>query len=359
MSNKTERRGFALPTAVLVIAVLAIMVASGFSLVSAERRSVADQKSQISAFQIAEQGLELYLIQRSTLIPGAPIIPVAQENVTIPLPGGYANVQLTRIRPPLGTRAGLYVARSQGVETAGAYAGTPQGVRTVAQYILWMPAPMQVLGGWTSLSGLNVQGNSATLSGNDRGDCDNNGVYDSVAVAGVIVSPTAGYSGKPGVSSGIPPIDSVSADSVHIDWDAIVNHNALTATITLPGGSWPTDAMWADTTFYPIIRVNGNYTLQGSGRGTLIVTGNVVIHGNMGWKGVILAGGNLTSDGGNGVSGATISGLNVKLGIAVPPSDANGTKEYRYNSCEVARATTTSGALVTLSNTWVDNWVEY
>ena len=57
MSNKTERRGFALPTAVLVIAVLAIMVASGFSLVSAERRSVADQKSQISAFQIAEQGL--------------------------------------------------------------------------------------------------------------------------------------------------------------------------------------------------------------------------------------------------------------------------------------------------------------
>jgi len=74
---------------------------------------------------------------------------------------------------------------------------------------------------------------------------------------------------------------------------------------------------------------------------------------------VILAGGNLTSDGGNGVSGATISGLNVKLGIAVPPSDANGTKEYRYNSCEVARATTTSGALVTLSNTWVDNWVEY
>lgn len=57
MSNNRGRRGFALPTAVLVIAMLTIMVASGLSLVSAERRSVADQKSQISAFQIAEQGL--------------------------------------------------------------------------------------------------------------------------------------------------------------------------------------------------------------------------------------------------------------------------------------------------------------
>jgi type II secretory pathway pseudopilin PulG len=359
MSNKTERRGFALPTAVLVIAVLAIMVASGFSLVSAERRSVADQKSQISAFQIAEQGLELYLIQRSTLIPGAPIVPVAQENVTIPLPGGYANVQLTRIRPPLGTRAGLYVARSQGVETAGAYAGTPQGVRTVAQYILWMPAPMQVLGGWTALSGLDVNGNSATLSGNDSGDCDGNGVPDSTAVAGVVVSPTAGYDGKTGPTSGNPPIDSVTADSVHIDWDGIVNHSALTATVTLPGGSWPTDAMWADPNFYPVIRANGDFTLPGPGRGTLIVTGNATVNGDNAWKGVILVGGNLTSNGVNGISGATISGLNVKLGMVVPPSTANGTKFYKYNSCEVARATTTTGALVTLSNTWVDNWVEY
>ena len=360
MSNEIKRRGFALPTAILVIAMLTSMVASGFSLVSAERRSVADQKSQINAFQIAEQGLELYLIQRSTLIPGAPTIPVASENVTISLPGGYANVSLTRIRPPLGTRSGLYVARSQGVETAGAYAGTPQGVRTVAQYILWQPAPMQVLGGWTALSGLTKNGAAGTLSGNDAGDCDGNGLPDSTAVAGIIVTPTAGFSGSTAAASGNPPIDSVSKDSVHVDWDGIVNGNALPASITIPGGSWPSAAQWADTTFYPVIRVNqASFSLPGSGRGTLIVTGSVTISGNNGWKGVILAGGNLTSNGNNGVSGATISGLNVKLGLAVPSSTANGTKTYQYNSCEVAKATTTSGALVTMSNTWVDNWVEY
>jgi hypothetical protein len=94
----------------------------------------------------------------------------------------------------------------------------------------------------------------------------------------------------------------------------------------------------------------------------LIVTGNLTISGSKGWKGVLLAGGRLTSNGNNGVQGATISGLNVKLGMdvdAIDESIANGTKQYNYNSCEVAKATTTMGALVTLRNTWVDNWVEY
>ena len=91
----------------------------------------------------------------------------------------------------------------------------------------------------------------------------------------------------------------------------------------------------------------------------LIVTGHLTISGSVGWKGVLLVGGDLTSNGNNGVQGATVSGLNVKLGTYVPSSTANGTKEYNYNSCEVAKSTTTMGALVTLRNTWVDNWVEY
>ena len=37
MHKHIERRGFAIPTAILVIAVLTILIAGGFSLVSAER----------------------------------------------------------------------------------------------------------------------------------------------------------------------------------------------------------------------------------------------------------------------------------------------------------------------------------
>ncbi len=353
MSKITERRGFALPTAILVIAVMTIMIAGGFSLVSAERRSVSDQKAQITAFKIAEDGLELFLIRRDSLLPNAKKVPGAKDSVRINYPGGYADVSLTRIRPVIGTMSGLYVARSRGVETVGTYAGTPEGVRTVAQYVLFEPAPMQVLAGWTALSGLDKNGAAGTLGGFDA--CG-----DSAAVAGVAVPMNPGYTGKTTATSGDPPVDTVTVTEVAIDWNAIVNQNSIQATITIPGGSWPTPAQWADTTFYPIIRVNqADFTIPDGGRGMLIATGHVTISGSKSWNGVLLVGGDLTSNGSNGVFGATVSGLNVKLGTYVPSSTANGTKTYQYNSCEVVKATTEMGSLVTLKNTWVDNWVEY
>jgi hypothetical protein len=253
------------------------------------------------------------------------------------------------------------VIRAKGTETAGAYAGTPQGVRTVAQYVLWEPAPMQVLAGWTALSGLQQNGGAGTLGGTDM--CG-----DSAAIAGVVVPMNPGYQGKV-IAVGNPPVDSVAPDSVEIDWNGIVNGNMITPTITIPPGAFPPwSAFVADSTYYPIIRINyTDYSIPNSGQGMIIATGNISINGSLTWHGVLLVGGNITSNGNNGggggdsvMAGATVSGLNVKLGIPVPtPSTTNGTKSYQYDSCEVAKATTTMGALVTLRNTWVDNWVEY
>jgi len=360
MPNNAERRGFAIPIALLVIAALTIMIAGGFSLVSAERRSVADQKSQISAFRIAEQGLEIFLVRRDSLMAGHPgfshVPGATPDTAVIPMTGGVATVTLTRLRPVRGSQSGLYVVRSRGVETAGAYAGTPQGVRTVAQYALWEPAPMQVLAGWTALSGLQKNGGAGTLGGIDL--CG-----DSASVAGVVVPVNPGYTGKT-VAVGDPPVDSVAPDSVAIDWNGIINGGAITPSIIMPGSTWPTAAMvasFADTLsiYYPIIRVNGDFVLPSSGTGMLIVTGSLTLNGNVGWRGVLLVGNDITSNGNNGIAGATVSGLNVKLGTYVPGSTANGTKQYNYDSCEVAKSTTAMGALVTLRNTWVDNWVEY
>jgi hypothetical protein len=329
---------------------------------------VADQKSQIGAFRIAEQGLEIFLVRRDSLMAGKATytrVPGAvPDTAVINVPGGYAEVTLTRLRPVRGTQSGLYVVRSRGVETQGAYAGSPQAVRTVAQYALWEPAGMQVLAGWTALTGLQKNGSAGTLGGIDL--CG-----DSAARAGVIVPYEEGYGGKM-VAVGNPPIDSIPGpDSVAIDWNGIVNLGAIQPTMVFPGAAWPTAAMeasYADTssTYYPIIRVNGDFVLPSSGTGMLIITGSLTLNGNKGWRGVLLVGDDITSNGVNGsfgVQGATVSGLNTKLDTYVPgsidESIANGTKQYHYNSCEVAKATTTMGALVTLRNTWVDNWVEY
>ena len=215
---------------------------------------------------------------------------------------------------------------------------------------------MQVLAGWTALSGLQKNGGSGTLGGIDL--CG-----DSAAVAGVAVPVNPGYTGKT-VAVGDPPVDTIAPDSVAIDWNAIVNQNSIEPNYVFPGATWPTAAMEAaynddNSIYYPIVRANGDFVLPSSGKGMLIITGHLVLNGSIGWKGVILVGGDITSNGNNGIEGATVSGLNVKLGTYVPSATANGTKQYNYNSCEVSKAMTTMGALVTLRNTWVDNWVEY
>ena len=46
-------------------------------------------------------------------------------------------------------------------------AGTPQATRSVAQYAYWLSTPISVLAGWESLSGLQKNGNSGSLSGVD------------------------------------------------------------------------------------------------------------------------------------------------------------------------------------------------
>ena len=108
---------------------------------------------------------------------------------------------------------------------------------------------MQVLAGWTALSGLQKNGNAGTLGGIDL--CG-----DSAAVAGVVVPVNPGYTGKV-VAVGNPPIDSVAPDSVEIDWNSIVNGNSITPTIVIPRGAFPPwSAFAADSTYYPIIRIN-------------------------------------------------------------------------------------------------------
>ena len=47
------------------------------------------------------------------------------------------------------------------------------------------------------------------------------------------------------------------------------------------------------------------------------------------------------------------------LGFAGSAPTYNFKPTYNFNSCEVTRATSAAGALVTLRTTWVDNWVEY
>lgn len=357
MRMVNDRKGFALPTAILVIGILSVSIAAGFTLVNSERRGVDDQQAQVSAFVLAQHGLETFFVKRDSLgFTSKP--PAAVEGpVRIYLPGGYADVQMDLIRPPTGSLAGLYVVRSRGTQTRGAINGVPAGVRTVAQYAVWEPASMEVLAGWTALTGIKKNGTSGSFLGIDA--CG-----DSAALAGVAVPAVPGFN-RPETADSTEYIgESINeaAREVEIDWAGILNGSALTPDYIIPPDAVPS---FADTSFYPVIYMSAEGTVGSSGlnngRGLLIVKGNLDTgSGNtFNWKGIVLVGGDLTGNGNNNIEGAIISALNAKLGQTVPINTVNGTKTYQYNSCEVAKALMSLGALVPLQNTWVDNWVEY
>jgi hypothetical protein len=356
MKLSSQRKGFALPTAILIVGVLSISIAAGFTLVNAERRGVDDQKAQVSAFVLAEQGLETFFIKRDSLgFRSTP--PLVKEGpVRIYLKGGYADVQLDRVRAPTGSLAGLYVIRSKGTQTAGAIGGTPAGVRTVAQYASWEPADMSVNAGWTAISGIKKNGASGSFLGIDA--CN-----DSASVAGVAVPLIPGFN-RPETADSVEYLGQTvndAARAVEIDWAGILAGTAITPNIVIPPDPFPT---WGDTTYYPTIYYDGTLNTNSAlnnGRGILIVKGD--LDGGNGatftWKGIVLVGGDIIGNGNNYISGAIVSALNAKLGMTVPINTVNGTKVYQYNSCEVAKALMGMGALIPLPNTWVDNWVEY
>jgi hypothetical protein len=361
--NTRRRSGFALPMVLLVLAFLTVTVVAAYSATSTEFITNSAQKGESRAFMLAQAGLESFMARRNEVnfcdscgFPPA----VKYESTTVKLPGGYAQVVAQRVRIATSVAPAIYLLRSRGVDTVSKVSGGGRlinGERTVAQLVYWNVNQVNVLAGWTSLSGLNKNGSSGTISGIDQ-------CAAKPAVAGIAL-PTGDYSGNAKFTpEGSPPFKylgtQAQADSsALIDWAGIVSGERVQPDVKIPGGSWPTAAFVSNPNYYPVIKVTGNYSLPADGRGTLIVTGDLTIGGSSRWQGIIMVGGVLTSNGTSAITGATMSGLNQLLGQTVGAATANGTKTYQYNSCEVAKAAAGLASYSVFPNAWMDNYASY
>jgi Tfp pilus assembly protein PilX len=357
MSTRLNRRGATLPLALLVIGLLGVAVAITYARLSAERRITGDAKAEMDAFTVAQSGLARYF---ANLVNGT--MPPANQTVTYnDLPNGTAQIDLRRIRDTTATTPQLpavYAITSRGTNTAAKRYGasTPVAQRTVGTYAMWTPMPFDLNGAWTSLSGLDKNGNSGALDGNDH--CAGSGVG---AISGVAV-PTGTFTGDPTPINGSPEDtprnlgpSATAKDSVGIDWAGITAGTTLPPDYLLP--AWPTAAQMNN---WPVTKAVGDLNLPSDGKGILIVTGNLTINGSQTWSGLILVGGIINSSGNNTVYGAVITGLNIKLGMVVPQqSIGNGNKTYQYDSCNLARALSHIGSLQRVRNGWVDTWPSY
>lgn len=374
MITLISRRGGTLPMVILLLTVMTIALAAAYTLNATESQIGDDYAEQVAALALAESGRHRFLTDRAglgftstppgMLNPATPLV-LTPEVDTIPYAGGSAIVTLRPIRPQIGQNPPLYLLTSRGVRSNGT-GSVPAAERTVAQYVFWDMLPLNLLAGWTSLSGLQKNGAAGTLSGVDLNAGGGSCPQGLGSVAGVAVPTVPGMTGTLTSAVGSPPVRNLgdaaaTAGAVDIDWAGMVNGTSITADITIPGGTFPTAAYFtANPNYWPTIRIVGNYTLTHSGRGTLIVTGSLTQENGSQWDGVVLVGVNLTSNGATGVRGATITGLNVLLGDAVPvQSVGNGTKLYQMNSCNVTNALRQQAKLRPLPNTWMDNLASY
>lgn len=357
MSARLNRRGAVLPLTVIVLSLLGVGVAVTLSRVSSERRTGGDQRAQLGAFAVAQSGLSRYF----STVAGKPS--GTQDLTFNDLPGGTAQVSLRMLRESTTTLLpAVYVVHSRGTYTAGKRFSvlTPPAERSVAAYALWTPAPFDLNAALTSLVGVTSNGNAGAYSGIDRCGA-------AAAIPGVGVPNNADNFSHPEIINGNPEDQAydmgtsgpagTAQNEVDIDWAAVVAGTAFPADYVYP--TWPTSTQFDS---WPVTRVDGNLTMPTSGKGILVVTGNLTWNGtpNKMWEGLILVGGTLIGNGQSTIYGAVITGLNVKLGMAVPDYDVgNGTKTWQYDSCSLTRALGRIGSLQRVRNGWIDTWASY
>jgi hypothetical protein len=370
MHVRMNREGFALSMAILVIGIMTAGVIAAFTRVGAEAQTVSNQQAQTAAFAVADAGLSDWMV--------AGRLPADRATGTRTfLYGNDSAVVVARRIRPQSAGGSLVLVSSTGFVRAGA--ARPPARRTVAQFATQHPMEMEVLSSWTSLSGISKQGIAGGFFGEDASGtlCG-----DGRTLAGVSVPNGGTDEGTHNVAVGEPDVQYMGTKAEmsgvigqQIDWVGITN--PVSPTITATSGSAVcrpntygfiaaygpcVNEMPTNFTDWPTVVVNGSITLQSSGRGVLIVTGDLIMLGNMDWDGVILVGGKIVDNGQGNIRGSVISGLNQLKGDTVEESnvatsEANGTKRYQFDSCAVqnALAGATSG-MRPIQNAWSDNW---
>ena len=350
----------------LTLALITAAVVAAFSATAAETVANNAMRAQDHAYQIAEAGLQQFLLRRdeSGFCTNCANDPAAADSewTRVSLPGGYATVVASRLRAEMAGGPSLFFIRSTGVDTMTKLSGAGRFVnasRTVGLLATYGTARMKPLGAFTSLNGLT---NNSTLPGQQiaiegRDECENGDVAGAVvAGAGAYLGSGRKPTGSPGIDSTLG-IDSLKA-RVGIDWNAIVNHDAIPADFTIPTDAWPRSSAFSS---WPVVRVKGSYTMPDDGRGLLIVDGDLTIESSNDWDGIILVGGRLTATGSGSIAGAVVTGLNRTLAGAAADMGTldndviSGRIRIDYHSCRVATAAERLKVYFAWTNTWIDN----
>ena len=337
----SEPRGFALPSVMLTLLLVSLMAAGGFFVTWVDGQSARAFARSTEAFYAAESGLATAIALAELPNPSAP---------TLTLGAGTATVSFEQL---LELRPGEAVYR---VESLGRVVyGGATFERSVGQ-LLWVAGPPRIPGALVLVGSAGGTPPKGTISGlgTSGGACP----QQPSPVAGVA------YWGGPGPApdslltiSGSPADRrmgagvSVAAET-GIRWTELLASWGPRPDAVVPRDPWPSPG--ADSSY---TRISGSGTLGAgsSGRGALVVEGDLTLDDGFAWRGLILVGGALVVNGDISIRGSVASGLAGGAGVA---ADFGGHRiDLRFSACAVAAAAERLTApAAAIPGTWYEVW---
>jgi type II secretory pathway pseudopilin PulG len=355
MHLPTDRRGFALPVVILIIALLTVLLTSGLTRARTERQ-IADASDETSeALVVAQSGLQTYFGTVTTR-------PSDGDSSRINVIGGYANVVVYLVRQPADTlEESLYLVRSTGYVINPDSGAVPRARRTVAQFATWGIARIERLGALTAINGLRHHDTPNIEPRLEVSGIDQCGV--APAIAGIRTSQMVWAGTDPDTSlTGSPAGVVVQAGATilanqRIDWPGVLGSNLTPDYTAFQNGS----------VTYPIQRVLGSLSVSGvvSGTGLLVVRDDFTTSGTQFFfNGIILVGRRaLFRADSNVVRGLVVTGLDPAV---TSPSETGGNPSGNerhaflyYNSCIVQQVLARIAGLSPVRNAWLDTWASY
>jgi len=343
-SPAAGREGFALALVVFLLFGIALAGAAGYRVVATEAFQSQQAAETELALAVAQGGMEWFMGNLRGTVPAT---------VTYGISGGTA-VITTRKIAALTEERELYLVRSEGSYTDPRYPAIP-ATRVVSQYAMYQKVPV------------NVMAPVMTTSNETRGR-QNGRVYgaDLAAVgscASAVGATLTGVVGRTWIEEDrddrivgspdwlvLPDFDTV-VDSLDTAWGIYTDPDFPVDF----DGSWPGSTWFAaNPDSFPVVRLNGTIypDTADSGRGTLIVNGQLRVENGSEWtwNGIIIAAdfSNFSKDSKGNIYGVLVGGVGAAMEHRF---DINGST-IQYHSCYVEKAGLSLAHLTPVENSW-------
>lgn len=355
-SSPRNHHGFALASVILALIALTGLGMAGYLRANTDYRINANHRATIHALNVADAARSSFMGRGR----------VRLDTVAYAYIDGGADVWLTPLIS-VDDSSMLYRLSTR------SHHDSPEGLtaqRRVNSVVLHKAAGFSVNAAFTAPNGLLKNGTSGDVDGHDwatPGFCSVAGTEDVAGLAvppgGVTQSGGGKGGGTPSGFAGNPPIDDTNAalqllTDTGIDWQGLLDGSYAQADYIISQDGYPDFSSDVASDEWPVILADQSsfsVSHNDSGRGTLVVQGDLTIGGNFSWDGLILVGGALTSNGIENVNGAAITGLNLLLGGNPGATDlGNGNWKYHYDSCNVLNALRALGWPVEEPGTWFE-----